>query len=107
MRKWTVRDRYGNEIYLTQERWEYILRYHSELEGLLDDLLDTLRKGRRIQDPADPGKYKYYRQCDVLPLDYNAIVVVVKFSTRIQADGAFVPNNFVITAWGTYIRREG
>jgi len=98
MRKWTVRNRYGNEIYLTQERWEYTLRYHSELEGLLDDLLDTLRMGRRTQDPADPGKYKYCRQCDVLPLDYNAIVVVVKFSTCIQADGSFVPNNFVITA---------
>lgn len=38
MCKWTVRDRYGNEIYLTQERWEYILCYHSELERLLDDL---------------------------------------------------------------------
>jgi hypothetical protein len=107
MHKRTVRDRYDNEIYLTQERWEYILRYHAELAGLVDDLLDTLRKGRRTQEPTDPGKYKYWRHCDALSLEYNAIVVVVKFSTRIQADGAFAPNNFVITAWGTYIHREG
>jgi len=31
MPKWTVLDRHGNEIYLTQERWEYILCYHSEV----------------------------------------------------------------------------
>jgi len=24
-RRWTVRDRYGNEIYLTQERWDHII----------------------------------------------------------------------------------
>ena len=29
--KWVVYDRYGNEIYLTQERWAYILRYHLSL----------------------------------------------------------------------------
>ena len=23
-RRWVVRDRYGNDIYLTQERWEHI-----------------------------------------------------------------------------------
>ncbi|MFQ5859855.1 MAG: hypothetical protein ACE5LU_30030, partial [Anaerolineae bacterium] len=64
MSRWTVHDRYGNEIYMTQERWDYILRYHDELDGLLDDLLDTLRKGRRRQEPANPNKYKYYRRCD-------------------------------------------
>ena len=24
-RRWSVRDRYGNDIYLTQERWEHII----------------------------------------------------------------------------------
>jgi hypothetical protein len=106
MRKWTVQDRYGNEIYLTQERWEHVLRYHAELAGLLDDLLDTLRKGQRTQDQLDPRKYKYHCRCDALPLDYNTIVVVVKFSTHIQAESGFAPNNFVITAWGVYLHRE-
>jgi hypothetical protein len=107
MHKWTAKDRYGNKVYLTRERWEHLLRYHTELSGLLDGLLDTLRKGRRTQDPLDPHKYKYHRRCDTLPFDYNTIVVVVKFSTHIRADGGFVPNNFVITAWGAYIHREG
>ncbi len=106
MHRWTVRDRYGNEIYLTEERWKYILRYHPEFNGLLDDLLDTLKKGRRRQDPTDPGKYKYYKPCDALPLDYNTMVLVVKFSAHIQADGTFESNNFVVTGWGAYIHRK-
>jgi hypothetical protein len=105
--KWTVYDRFSNEIYLTQERWDYILRYHPQLNGLLDELLNTLRKGKRHQQPEDPNRYKYYQYCfDLLP-DYNTIVVVVKFTTQIQADGTYVANNFVITAWATYIYREG
>lgn len=24
-RRWTVRDRYGNDIYLTHERWKHII----------------------------------------------------------------------------------
>ena len=104
MPKWTAHDRYGNAIYMTQERWDYILRYHDELDGLLDELLDTLREGRRRQDPANPSKYKYHRCCDALPTEYNTIVVVVKFSTQVRPDGTFASNN---TAWGTYIHREG
>src|SRR5207249_2661982 len=81
--QWIVHDRYSNEIYLTQERWAYILRYHSQLDGLLEDVLDTLRKGRRRQQPEDPSRYKYYRYCANLPPEYNTIVVVVKFTRRI------------------------
>lgn len=105
--KWTVHDRYGNEVYLTQERWLYILRYHPQLEGLHDELLDILRKGKRRQQPDDPARYKYYQYSLHLPPDYNTIVVVVKFTTQFQADGILRPNNFVITAWATYIYREG
>ena len=70
-------------------------------------MLDTLRKGRRRQEPANPNKYKYYRRCDALLPEYNTIVAVVKFSAHVQPDGAFASNNFVITAWGVYIYREG
>ena len=35
-RRWTVRDRYGNEIYLTQERWDHIIEptNHPEMAEL-------------------------------------------------------------------------
>ncbi len=42
MDKWTVQDRWGNEIYLTEERWQYILERHEELAGLLNEMLETL-----------------------------------------------------------------
>ena len=31
MQKWTVRDRRGREIYLTEERWKHIVEGHEEL----------------------------------------------------------------------------
>lgn len=30
MKKWTVQDRYGNDIYLTEERWQHILESRPE-----------------------------------------------------------------------------
>ncbi|MEA3345271.1 MAG: hypothetical protein U9Q78_03365 [Chloroflexota bacterium] len=104
-RKWVVRDRYDNEIYMTQERWRHALRFHPELIGHLEDVLDTLRTGRRRQKPLRPNEYKYYNPCDALPLEYNCIVVVVAFTERQLPDGTFGPNNFVKTAWGIYLYR--
>ena len=49
--KWIIRDRYDNEIYLTEERWDHILEYHPELEGHLDNVLNSLKQGRRKQEP--------------------------------------------------------
>ena len=97
--KWIIRDRYDNEIYLTEERWDHILEYHPELEGHLDNVLNTLKQGRRKQEPTMPDKYRYYRRCDELLPDRNHIVVIVIFSTRQRPDGTSSRNNFVTTAW--------
>ncbi len=91
MRKWTVRDRYGNQIYLTEERWRHIVERHEELADHFDDVLDTIRKGRRNQDAILPYKYTYLWPCDHLPAGYNRIVVIVMFKEE--------DNNFIITAW--------
>ncbi len=106
-KKWVVQDKYGHEIYITEERWAHILEYHPELEGHLDDLLNTLRTGRRRQEAAEPYKYRYYKRCaDLLP-DYNCIAVIVVFTIRKHPDGTIFHNNFVTTAWPVYIYREG
>jgi len=55
MARWTVRDRWGNEIYITEERWQHILERHEELMGLLDHVLETLRRGQRRQEALDPN----------------------------------------------------
>jgi hypothetical protein len=42
--RWTVYDRYGNSIYLTQERWEHIINRmnHPEMAGYEAELKQTL-----------------------------------------------------------------
>jgi hypothetical protein len=100
MRRWTIHDRYENEIYLTEERWEHILEGHDELNGRLDDLLDTLRYGQRRQEALDPQRYRYRRAYDDLLYGFNHIVAVVVFSY----DPSGGPDNLVATAWGAYIR---
>jgi hypothetical protein len=90
MRKWFVRDREGREIYLTEERWQHITFRHKPLTDHLDDVLATIRVGRRKQDPFQPFKYFYHHRCDTLPGAYNAIIVVVLYG----AD-----SRYVATAW--------
>lgn len=107
MARWTVRDRWDNEIYLTEERWQHILERHEELIGLLDDVLETLRGGRRRQEALDPNQYRYYRPCTALPPEFNHIVVAVAFRHQEQFDGTWTTNNFVISAWGVDIYSEG
>lgn len=98
-----VRDRYGNEIYLTDERWDHIVGHHPSMAGYCDHLLLTLRTGRRRQDPLDPSKFKYDAPFDDLEPHYNHIIVVAKFSERERVEGGTRPNNFVLTAYQVFI----
>jgi len=90
-----IRDRYGNEIELTEERWAHIIEGHPELEDFLDEVLETVRTGSRRQDPLDPQKYRYTRAFDHLPFGATRLVAIVKL-TR---------NNFIVTAY-TIQRRK-
>lgn len=105
MRKRLVRDRNGREIYLTEEQWEHIVSQHRELRNHLDDVLDTVRWGRRRQQPQDPQAYVYRRRCDTLRPPFNGILVVVVFRFEQQENGGMIPNNFIVTAWGIMMRR--
>ena len=68
---------------------------HPELEGFEEDVLETIRKGRRRQDPIDPHKYKYVYQAEGLPFGLTHIVAVVRIAAR----------KFVLTAYG--IEKKG
>ena len=48
-RRWVVRDGYGNDIYLTQERWQHIVAPmgHPEMSDYEEHLKETIRSGRR------------------------------------------------------------
>jgi len=101
MQRWTVTDRQGREIYLTQERWEHILSKHGELRGRREDVLTTIRLGRRKQSKLDPQTFCYYRSIDDLPEPYDTILVFVAFRYHNRQEGnEQATNNFVTTAWG-------
>lgn len=98
-RKWIVRDRYGHEIYLIEERWQHALEHDDMSEALLDIVLDTLKTGRRRQNPLDPRKYTYSKSYAGLPFDNTRMFVVVRFGLQFDESGKSHPNNFVLTAY--------
>jgi len=95
MVSWKITDRWRNEIVLTEERWHHITFWHPELEGYLGQVLDTIQKGGRRQEPLDPSKYRYYRKTDIFLPNYDHIVVIVKLAL----------NRFVLTAYPVFIGR--
>jgi hypothetical protein len=101
--RWEARDRYGNQIYLTSERWDHAVERRPWLAAHRDAALRTLRYGRRRQDPLDPEKYKYYLPCDGLLPDYSHLVVVVRFGEAFDSTRRSVPNNYVLTVWAVFI----
>jgi hypothetical protein len=90
-----VTDRWDNRVTLTDERWQHIVEGHPELEEFREQVLETVRKGRRKQDPIDPQKYKYFYPVQRLPFGLTHIVVVAKLAGR----------KFVLTAYG--IEKKG
>ncbi len=106
MRKWTIQDRYGNNIYFTEERWEHILESRPELEPYFDLFLEVLHTGRRKQDALIPNEYRYYKWFDNLLPGNNHLVLIVIFKIQLDEHGQYVPNNFVVTGWAKEIRRK-
>jgi hypothetical protein len=104
MRQWVLHDRDGREIYLTEEQWKHIVSGHGELRHHADDVLNTIRRGGRRQQPTDPNAYVYRLRCDLLRRPYNGISVVVAFRFTQDEHGKLTPNNFVVTAWGIIMR---
>lgn len=100
-RRWSIRDRYGNTIYLTHERWEHIAAptNHPEMALHEEQLKETLQSGHRRQNALNPQKYRYIKAFDALPEDNTHIVAIVLFRFSRSDDGTPVPNNYIVTAY--------
>lgn len=100
-RRWTVRDRWGNEIYLTDERWYHIIdpMNHPEMINFEEHLKDTIRLGQRQQDLLNPQKYRYIRAFNDLVRGNTHIVAIVIFRFKIGSDNKFTHNNYILTAY--------
>jgi hypothetical protein len=104
-KRWTVQDRHGREIYLTEERWQHITASdgHPEMVDYERELQLTIRTGRRSQDSLIPNKYHYVKAFPDLPEGNSHIIVVVLFAFATDESGRAMPNNFVTTAYQNYI----
>jgi hypothetical protein len=100
-RRWVVRDRYGNDIYLTDERWAHIVASvnHPEMSAHEHHLRETIQVGQRRQDQLNPQKYRYTMAFPDLPEDNTHIVAIVLFRFSEGPSGEPVPNNYVVTAY--------
>lgn len=105
-RRWSVRDQYGNEIYLTDERWEHIIDPldHPEMAEYEEELQVTLQTGKRKQDAINPQKYRYSLPFDDLVEDNTHLVTMVLCRFGEDADSKAIPNNYVVTAYLKEIR---
>ena len=108
-KRWTVQDRDGNPIYLTQERWEHIVDplNHPEMADYEECLKTAIRQGQRRQEPLNPRKYRYSYPFDNLPDDSNHIVAIVLFGFDVDQQGKTVSNNYIATAFFKHIRFKG
>lgn len=102
MGKEFVRDRYGNTIYITAERWEHIYEEHPDMIGYDQHVLETLRHGKRMQDEITQNKYFYNKAFNDLFDLNNHVIVVVKFGWSTDESGQELPNNFVLTAYQNF-----
>jgi len=98
-RRWMVRDRYGNDIYLTRERWEHIVEpiNHPEMSAYEEHLKETVQSSRRKQNPLNPQKYRYIKPFDDLAEDNTHSIAIVLFRFSEGPGGAPVPNNYIVT----------
>jgi hypothetical protein len=89
-----VTDRYGNVIYLTDERWQHIVKNHFKLNGHRAEVLSTVRSGKRKQDPKFLDKYYYTKSFHHTGKRFNKLEVVVVCRWQLNK-----PNNFIFTAY--------
>lgn len=100
-RRWIESDRYGNQIYLTEERWHHITEptNHPEMLDCEDQLRETIRTGRRKQELFNPQKYRYSKAFENLSEANTHIVAVVLFRFAENETGMVTPNNYIVTAY--------
>jgi hypothetical protein len=104
-RRWMVHDRYGNAIYLTDERWKHIIEpwNHPEMRRVETQLQEVIRSGQRKQDTLNFQKYRYSMSFNHLSEDNTHIVAIVLFKFQEQ-DNRQIPNNYIMTAYQKEIR---
>ncbi|CAB1075867.1 hypothetical protein D1AOALGA4SA_3675 [Olavius algarvensis Delta 1 endosymbiont] len=105
-KRWMVRDRHGNSIYLTNERWEHIIDpvNHPEMSEFDNHLKETIRSGIRKQDKLSPQKYRYVMPFNDLTGNNTHMVAIVLFRFGANDFGNPLPNNYSVIAYQKEVR---
>lgn len=91
-----VQDKYGNVIYLTDERWEHIVERHPVLKDHKEKVLSVVRSSDHSRHDVKWNVFLYRKAfVEVSPL-HTHIEVAVVFDTKLGQ-----PNNFIVTAYPT------
>jgi len=93
------KDKYGNQIYITDERWDHIYKRHPEIKGFEEDVIKTIRTGHRKELVLEPNVFRYSKLFVDLPFNHSQIIVIVKFSQKTNKTNQVIDNNFVITSF--------
>jgi hypothetical protein len=99
--RWTTRDRFGHEIYLTDERWMHITEAinHPEMIDFENHLKETVENGDRKADPLNARKFRYSKRFSDLAEFNTHVVCIVRFGFTEAENGLLRPNNFIVTAY--------
>ena len=69
------------------------------MEDCEDKLKETIRSGRRTQDPLNPQKYRYTKEFDNLAFGNTHIVAIVLCRFKEGKSARPIPNNYIVTAY--------
>ena len=76
------------------------------MEDYPDHLKETIKRGRRQQEPLDPRKYRYIKYFEDLVKDNNHIAAIAMFKLEVDEKGNTVENNFILTAYQKYMKQK-
>jgi len=100
-KRFSVSDKYGNTIYLSQERWEHIINdiNHPEMDDYENHLKKTIQSGNRKQDSLNANKYRYVKPFVDLHDTNTHIIAIVLFRFTTDNLGELIQNNYIVTAY--------
>jgi hypothetical protein len=99
VKRWALYDRYGNEVYLSEERWAHITKHHPEMGAHERELRETVHAGRRRQDSLQQQKYYYSKAFSGLADGNTHVVAIVLFGGSSSQSRGTAANNYVVTAY--------
>ena len=73
-----IKDKFGNKIHLSKERWKHIREYHPDVENC-DEISETLQKPDKIIADEREGVNNFYKYLKHKKQKSKFLKVIVKY----------------------------